>query len=482
MVGTIESLLLTPLADISKASTQSPFDAVVVGGGTAGITTARTLVENGRRVALLESGNLVLLTHISSTGLRFDADLAHSVQTALQYSPQFPDGTAYGSLIRCVGGRGLFWNGASPRFLERDFNGWPFQLADLEPHYEWAEQQFRVNKDYGSGGLGQTVLRLLRRGGYPAEFLPFAVDTRPSRDGWLSGNIGNSVEPLLRAGTLTASGRPLQLASGAYVTSILLNGSGNAASGVQVIDQPSGQAYTVSARSVVLAAGGFESVKLALLSGLRDQSGLIGRMITDHLFCRAYYPVPTGVYRPDLPEASMILIRSDSTRAYQLEVHLPGDNIFNLKSNDAWKPDGSRAYAFMVRNFAPVRPRLENYIEARPGGPGSFTVHFSYAAEDLALRDQMVLGLESVRAVLGAGPALQVQVMPPGASHHEAGGLAMGTDPNLSVTDAYGRFHAVPNVVVADAAAWPDVVAANPHITIAAIARRQAAQLSKVLA
>lgn len=482
MVGTLENLLLTPLADISGTSSHSPFDAVVVGGGTAGITAARTLVENGRRVALMESGSLVLLSHISSTGLRFDSDLSRAVQTALQYSPQSSDGTAFGSLIRCVGGRGLFWNGASPRFLEADFKGWPIHLAELEPYYEWSEQQFHVSRDYGSGGLGQTVLRLLRRAGYPAEFLPFAVDTRPTRDGWLAGNIGNSVEPLLRAGTLTALGRPLQLATGAYVSRIVLNGSGDAASGVQVIDQSTQQTYLVAARSVVLAAGGFESVKLALLSGLTDQSGLIGRMISDHLFCRAYYPVPAGIYRPDLPEASMILIRPDSERAYQLEVHLPDDNIFNLKSNEAWKPDASRAYAFMVRNFAPVRPRVENYIEARPGGPGSFIVHLSYAPEDLALRDQMVAGLESVRVALDGGPSLQVQVMPPGASHHEAGGLAMGTDPKLSVTDSYGRFHNVRNVVVSDSASWPDIVAANPHLTIAAIARRQASQLSKDLA
>jgi choline dehydrogenase-like flavoprotein len=432
--GTFENLLLTPLADISKTSSQSPFDAVVVGGGTAGITSARTLVENGRRVALLESGNLVLLTHISSTGLRFDPNLARSVQTALQYSPQLPDGTLFGSLIRCVGGRGLFWNGATPRFLATDFDGWPIQLAELGPYYDWGEQQFHVNRNYGSGGLGQTVVRLLRRAGYPAEFLPFAVDTRPSSDRWLGGTVGNAVEPLLRAGTLTAAGKPLQMATGAYVTGITLNNSSDAATGVQVNDQLSGQTYPVSARSVVLAAGGFESVKLALVSKLRDQSQLMGRMITDHLFCRAYYPVPPGIYRPDLPEASMILIRPDASRPYQLEVHLPDDNIFNLKSNDSWKPDGSHDYAFMVRNFAPVEPRVENYIEARPGGPGSFVVHFSYAPGDLALRDQMVAGLDAIRAALGAGPAPQVQVMPPGASHHEAGGLAMGSDPNVSVT------------------------------------------------
>jgi choline dehydrogenase-like flavoprotein len=481
MAATLDNLLLTPLASISEVSLKTPFDAVVVGGGTAGITSARTLVERGKRVALLELGAMVLITHLSSTGLRFDADLARSVQAELQFSPSLPDGTPFGSLIKCVGGRGMFWNGASPRFLQDDFKGWPIQLPELEPHYKWAEEQFSVNRNYGASGLGQTVLRLLQRGGYPAEFLPFAVDTRASRDGWLGGTVGNAVAPLLRSGALTAAGRPLQLAANAYATGILLNDQKNFAVGVTVADQISGKDYQVKSRSVVLAAGGFESVKLAIVSGLPDKSGLLGRMITDHLFCRAYYPVEPGIYLPDVPEACMLLIRPGANRAYQTEVHLPGDNIFTLKGNEFWHPDATRAYAFMVRNFAPVRPRVENYIEARAGGPGSFIVHFTYAAEDLELRDAMTAGLEEIRAALGAGPSVLTQVMPPGASHHEAGGLAMGTDSNVSVTDPFGRFHEIPNIVAADAAAWPDVVAANPHLTISAIARRQATQLSKDL-
>ncbi|MGB0063717.1 MAG: GMC oxidoreductase, partial [Terracidiphilus sp.] len=328
---------------------------------------------------------------------------------------------------------------------------------------------------------GQTVLRLLRRAGYPAEFLPFAVDTRASRDGWLGGTVGNSVVPLLRSGMLTSAEHSLQLVANAYTTQILLNELKMTALGVTAVDQISGKTFEVKARSVVLAAGGFESVNLAILSGMPDESQLIGRMITDHLFCRAYYPVEPGIYLPDVPEACMLFIRPGSGRAYQTEVHLPGDNIFTLKGDSFWKPDATRAYAFMVRNFAPVRPRVENYIEARAGGPGSFIVHFTYAAEDLELRETMATGLEEVRAALGAGPSVLTQIMPPGASHHEAGGLAMGSDPNISVTDQYGRFHLTPNVVVADAAAWPDVAPANPHLTIAAIARRQAIQLSKDL-
>ena len=66
------------------------------------------------------------------------------------------------------------------------------------------------------------------------------------------------------------------------------------------------------------------------------------------------------------------------------------------------------------------------------------------------MRDQMVAGLDAFRAALGGGPPLKFQIMPPGASHHEAGGLAMGTDSELSVTDSFGRFHSVPNLVAAD--------------------------------
>ena len=94
----------------------------------------------------------------------------------------------------------------------------------------------------------------------------------------------------------------------------------------------------------------------------------------------------------------------------------------------------------MVRSFAPVRPRVENYIEARPGGPGSSIVHFSYAAEDLELRDAMTAGLEKIRAALGAGPSVLTQIMPPGSSHHEAGGLAevpTPISPSAILTDGF---------------------------------------------
>src|SRR5882672_252032 len=99
MGNPITDKLTTPLQTISDLSKKTPFDAVVVGGGSAGITVARTLAESNKRVAVLESGPLLLLTHVQSTDLRFDPNLTRAVQQGLQYSPQAADGTAFGSLI-----------------------------------------------------------------------------------------------------------------------------------------------------------------------------------------------------------------------------------------------------------------------------------------------------------------------------------------------------------------------------------------------
>ena len=65
-----------------------------------------------------------------------------------------------------------------------------------------------------------------------------------------------------------------------------------------------------------------------------------------------------------------------------------------------------------------------------------------------------------------------------GTTHHEAGTLAFGTDPNTSVTDPDARFHRVPNLYVAGPALFPTVGSPNPMLTGTALARRLADHLA----
>ncbi len=475
-----ETQLITPLEQLAELSHTAPLDSVIVGGGTAGITTARTLIEAGKRVAILEAGPIVLLTHATTTDLRFDRTLLRAVRQTVDYSPKLAGGTTFGTLVGCLGGRGMFWNGASPRYRDADFANWPISAADLASYYEWAEREFRVSRDFGGGTLGQTVCRLLRRAGFPAEPGPFAIDTRATRDGWIGGTVANAVASLLRTGMLSDANKPLRISTGSFAQQILFDSSSKQARGIVAVDRASKGQYEILAKSVVLAAGALESARLALASNLPDASGLIGRRVTDHLFCRAYYNVPPELYDSARPEAAIAFVPSSDSRKYQLEIHLPGNNLFTLRDDRPWAPARNGDYAAMIRSFGPVLSNPENHIELDGDGPGGYVVHFAYAPQDLALRDEMRAAINAVRVTLGGDDA-QITTLDPGASFHEAGGLIMGEDAATSVTDPAGRFHQISNLMAADAATWPAISASNPHLTIAAMARRKAVLLSQRL-
>jgi choline dehydrogenase-like flavoprotein len=59
-----------------------------------------------------------------------------------------------------------------------------------------------------------------------------------------------------------------------------------------------------------------------------------------------------------------------------------------------------------------------------------------------------------------------------GTTHHEAGPLWMGTNPNDSVTNEDGRFHNVSNAYVAGPALFPTLGSPNPMLTGTALTRR----------
>jgi choline dehydrogenase-like flavoprotein len=59
-----------------------------------------------------------------------------------------------------------------------------------------------------------------------------------------------------------------------------------------------------------------------------------------------------------------------------------------------------------------------------------------------------------------------------GTTHHEAGSLWMGDDPNRSVTDAEGKFHQIANAYALGPALFPTIGSPNPMLTGIALARR----------
>ena len=61
---------------------------------------------------------------------------------------------------------------------------------------------------------------------------------------------------------------------------------------------------------------------------------------------------------------------------------------------------------------------------------------------------------------------------------HILGGMTMGPNPSSSVTDAYGRYHGLDNVYVADGSVFVTSGAHNPTNTIMAVALRNMRHLA----
>ena len=62
-------------------------------------------------------------------------------------------------------------------------------------------------------------------------------------------------------------------------------------------------------------------------------------------------------------------------------------------------------------------------------------------------------------------------------SAHQMGTAAMGSDPEHSATDSWGRLHGLENLFVCDGSLFPTSLGVNPQITIAALGDRTARHL-----
>lgn len=468
-----------PLEDVAKQSRTAPFDCVVVGAGSAGLTAARTLLERQLRVAVLEAGPAPLLTHIFNTELRFDRQLSDNIRSQNRYSPTLQTGAPFGQNFSCLGGRGLFWNGSSPQTRAHDFDGWPFKLKDLDPFYIWAREQFRVHTQFGQSRMARSLIGDLTKAGLAAEAGPFAADTPLIPPGTLSAGVASGLGVFLRGCGHAITAGAAQIATRVRVDQVLLSNR-DGACGVTATDRATGTQREVRARSVILAAGGVESIRIAALSKIPDDSGRIGIGLQDHIFYRSYHDGPQR-YDPTTPEVAAVHIPAVSQSSHQWEIHAPGRRFFTVDDGTPWHPAPGSAYSLMIRSFAPTTKHDANRVEVHDGDLGSAVIHFAYTDDDRAQMDAMRTQSKQIAHVLGLTIAEEA-VDNPGSSFHEAGGLDMGTDPATSVTQSHGGFHRVPNLVCADAAAFPRIGAVNPHLTIVAVSRRQAGLLAERLA
>ena len=468
------------------------YDVVVVGSGPAGLTVARKLEAlTDLRILIVESGT----QEVGSAAqlAKVEAGEAGEVGEALRLS-YFARHSQ-----RLFGGTSNIWAGWCAVLDERPFlaNQWPFPYAELYRHYPEAARILNVppivheRPEVPFDGTGGNVVYRPWYFSDPVRFGqrgdPLDGQARPGAGNWVRDST--AVDVLLDH---TATGMAIR--DGVVEGVSLARSSADA------------KPFRVAARCVVLAAGAIQNARLLLLSLGKDRPPALGRNLADHIhiyeFAHLEIDRAAAEKAMDLsrPTFRVVPFRARSVaHGIALSPSFSNENSV-LSATAQFVPQpiqallaGRRRPAFGARVRAvraEVAPTENNRVElsstgvdflGQPRARVAMTVDVAPVKHVLGL-----LNAELVRAGIGRlqlsgeklrfGPGKGVPFVDGGG--HLLGTTRMGNDPSRSVTDGAGKVHGFSNLYVAGASLFPAAAAANPTLTIVALALRLAEHLA----
>ena len=273
------------LGDLAQGSVVQA-DLVIVGGGPVGLTIARACARKGRRILVLESGDLEendeheLLNAVESAGAQTPEQIAkrrsqHGVNAKFWSHENQP----FGVRCRALGGSTNAWAGKSAAFSPIDFEkrdwldlpGWPISYAQMLPYIDRAIQALELCPVDPKTRFSRAQLHSF--------YWQFARSRINHIDAMRFG------QEIQRDTNLE-----IEIVLDATVTRINLDASGNHFQSLNVASTR-GQSITVQAGICVLAASCIENARLLLASddiapnGIGNRYDQVGRNLIDHIGC-----------------------------------------------------------------------------------------------------------------------------------------------------------------------------------------------------
>ena len=498
---------------------------VIIGSGAGGGTMAHELTAQGVDCVLLEAG-----PHLTADDYENDEWAAFNQMAWLdertasgswRVATDFPGLPAW--IVKAVGGSTTHWSGATPRFMAHEFAtrttygdidganllDWPITLADLAPWYDRAEQAIGSTHRHGrpplpannnykvfANGAERAGYKYYATGPYGTNATPY--DGRPAsiQDGFnfQGDKNGSKWSTLVREIPRALATGHLDLRPECQAVRITHDARGTL-DGVEYLDA-AGNLHKQAARLVCVAGNSIETPRLLLMSasaqhpdGLANSSGQLGRNYMRHTTGSAYatFEDPVRMYRGE----TMAGIIADEAKHDTSRGFAGGYYMETLALGPAFLASfiepGEWGRSFTEKLDAYQRtagmwivgedmPQESNRItlntdqkDAR--GLPTPNVHFDDHPNDVAMREH---GYAAADAVYGAVGALSVHHPPPYPSTHNLGTARMSARPEDGVVNEYGRAHDVPNLFVSDGSVMTTGAAANPTLTIVALAMRQA--------
>ena len=518
-----------------------PFDAVVIGAGMYGAYIAEKIYRQGQgnlRVLVLEAGSLLVTEHVqnlSRIGLNAAGPVTVDPGTPRERVWGLPwrSNTGFPGLAYCIGGRSLYWGGWSPRLTHADLQNWPVELRTYLPaNYNRAEQEIGVDPttDFISGVLKDALKNAMiavksRVASVDSiEEAPLAVQGAAPAPGLFAFDKYSSA-PILSEAVREAAADPdntrrLFLVPRAHV--VHLHNANGVINAIELYANGQQKFLPVTPDcAVVLAASTIESTRLALES---FPTPLMGRNLMAHLRSNITVRVKRsvlGTLPPKLAPAALLVRGSTPQGRYHLQVTAVAADTANSEST-MWRmvPDIDQLDALLAsqdfdkvtitfrgigemighKDAAPADPSV-SWMDLSPFERDEFNHRRAYVnlvatsqdnslwntMDQAALRLALALAKDNPANIEyfydnvwhSAPPPLTKGRDPLGTTHHEAGTLWMGTDPNSSVADLDGRLHHIQNAYVAGPAVFAALGSANPSLTAFTLARRTAQAIAQ---
>ena len=501
---------------------------VIVGSGAGGGTVAHELTTKGVKCVVLEAGPYLTQDDWVNDEWEAFGQMAwldmRTTSGGWRITRDFPNLPAW--IVKAVGGSTTHWSGATPRFMAHEFKArstygdlpgaslldWPIGLEDLAPYYDRAEKAMGSTHRHGrpalpannnykvfANGAERLGYRYYATGPYATNAEPY--DGRPAsvQDGFnfQGDKSGAKWSTLVREVPRALATGNLDLRPGCQAVRIT-HGSDGLVDAVEYLDA-AGHLHKQAARVVCVAGNSIETPRLLLMSasaehpdGLANSSGQVGRNYMRHLTGTAYakFDKPVRMHRGETM-AGIIAdeARHDTDRGfaggfYMETLSLGPAFLASFFEPGAWGREFTSwldayenlAGMWIVGEDMPQssnRITLNHDVQDQHGLPVP-NVNFSDHANDVAMR---TYAYGQADQLYGAVDALAVHHTPPYPATHNLGTCRMSADPADGVLDAWGRSHDVPNLYVSDGSVMTTGAAANPTLTIVALAMRQAEHL-----
>ncbi len=515
-------------ADMHRFADDDEVDLVVIGAGAGGSVLTQRLARRGWSIVTPDAGPFWDPDADWVSDERGAHNLYWTEPRVIGGADPVPLGSNNSG--RGVGGSLIHYSGFVPRLHPSDFRthtldgvgvDWPISYADLKPYYEqveaelpvagqdwpWGDPHRYAHHAHQVGGNGSIFLRGCHAAGIPARVGPVAIT---------NGRFGNRPHCIYRGFCqqgckVNAKASPLithipdalthgaEIRPHAHVSRILTDERTGQATGVTYLKD--GVEHRQRAKAVAVAGYSVETPRLLLLSATQAHPGGLGN---DHDQVGRYLmvqgaPQTAGrfadeirMHKAQVPEASSEhFYETDPTNSYkrgwslQTVGPLPITWSEHVAAQGHWGAplrEYMRDYVHWasVGALAELLPRADNRITLatddvdRHGLPVA-RFDYSLGENDAALIAAATASMETVLQAAGAQETMTIQRFA-----HLVGGARMAAQPEDGVVDSDHKVFGMDNLFITDGSTLPTQGAANPGLTIMALAARAADTLTRL--